>query len=559
MICTLLISISNCNYLASIRELRVTNGVNMVNQGIALCRVSTSQQKLEGNSLSAQEVRINKVATELFDCEIVRTWSLDISSRKGKNFKRKDLEEMLAYCKKNKRVSFLFVDEHDRYMRSVDEYYMWKGRFLYEAGVTLVIAAKPELALNPNSASMAIEFFGVWQGEVSNEERITKTTEKMQARVAAGYFPGNVHTCYQQTKIRGLHAPLEPQWSLMRTAMRRMLYDGYSLHQALKWLNSNGFTMIPSGRPLDMHRFKRILLDPYYAGITKISTWGVTGVGLHKAMITPDEHEQLKDIVRGVPKKFNRQIHNPDFQMSNLMECEGCGQQEVVSNKFVGYRNHNGKRVDVRKYYEWYRSRCCNMGLKKVSVHGQMDDKLKPLKTNDEVRSELTEAMRIVWERRNADSGQLADRLQQKLCALTGEKDNLVRSIGSNPSLATDIAESVAKIKQEIADTEQELTEASNPDKDFMDFVEFSLAHVDDLNEDWWVLTPDIRERCKQLSFPGGIFITKNKTVSTPLTSAIYRYEAMKKESRKTLIYSDGDPAGNRTPVARMKTWCPNR
>lgn len=167
-----------------------------MNYGIALCRVSTSKQRLEGSSLSAQETRINKVSRELFNCEIVRTWSLDVSSRKDKNFKRKDLEEMLAYCKKDNRISFLFVDEHDRYMRSVDEYYMWKGRFLYEAGVTLVIAAKPELALNPNSASMAIEFFGVWQGETSNEERITKTTDKMQAKILAGYFPGSAHTGY---------------------------------------------------------------------------------------------------------------------------------------------------------------------------------------------------------------------------------------------------------------------------------------------------------------------------------------------------------------------------
>ncbi len=518
----------------------------MTNQGIALCRVSTSKQKLEGNSLSAQEVRINRVANELFDCEIVKIWSLDISSRKGKNYKRKDLEEMLAYCKKSKKITYLFVDEHDRYMRSVDEYYMWKGRFEYEADVRLVIAAKPELALKPNSASMAIEFFNVWQGETSNEERITKTTDKMQARVAAGYFPGNVHTCYQLTRVRGLHEPLEPQWSLMQTTMQRLLYNDYTLHQALQWLNEQGFTMTGGGM-LDLNRFKRILIDPYYGGITKISTWEVTGVGLHKAMISREEHDRLKDIVSGVPKKFNRQVHNPNFQMSNLMECVECGKLEIKCGKFVGYRNHNGKHSEVQKWYERYMCRNCKLGLTKADVHSQMDEKLKPLKTSEPVRDELREAMRIVWERRNADSGQLASRLETKLAALTEEKDNLVRSIGSNPSLAEDIADSVTKIKAEIRNAEKELSEASNPDKDFLDFVEFSLGHVDDLNEDWWQLTPDLRERCKQLSFPEGIFITKNKTVSTPLLSAIYRYETTKKESRKTLFSGDGDPGGIRT------------
>jgi DNA invertase Pin-like site-specific DNA recombinase len=529
-----------------------------VNYGIALCRVSTTQQKLEGNSLSAQEVRIKRVASELFNAEIVRSWSLDISSRKGKNFKRKDLEEMLAYCKKHKKISYLFVDEHDRYMRSVDEYYMWKGRFLYEAGVTLVIAAKPELALSPNSASMAIEFFGVWQGEVSNEERITKTTEKMQARVAAGYFPGAVHTCYQTTKVRGLHAPLEPQWSLMQTAIKRILYDGYNLHQALKWLNTQKFTMTGGGT-LDLNRFKRILADPYYAGITKMSTWDIEGVGLHKAMITREEYAHLKEIVTGVKKKFNRQIHNPNFQMSRITECEECVKLQRKYGKLVGYKHHNNKRLEVRKYYERYMCRSCKLGLTKAEVHDQMTDKLKPLKTSEPVKDELKEAMRIVWERRNADSGQLADRLQQKVTVLTEEKDNLVRSIGSNPELAKDIAESVAKIKLEIKETEKELAATQNSDDDFNAFVDFSLNYVDDLNANWWDLTPDRRERCKQLTFPGGIFITKNKTVSTPLLSAIYRYENIKKEMAGSIKSVNGDLKGNRTPIAGMKTRCPNR
>jgi DNA invertase Pin-like site-specific DNA recombinase len=510
-------------------------------QGIALCRVSTTQQKLEGNSLSAQEIRINKVAHELFNCEIVHTWSLDISSRKGKNYKRRDLEEMLQFCKKHKRIKYLFVDEYDRYMRSVDEYYMWKARFFYEADVTLVIAANPELALSPNSASMAIEFFSVWRGETSNEERIIKTTEKMQARVAAGYFPGNVHTCYQQTKVRGLHAPLEPQWSLMQTAMRRILYNDYTIRQALVWLQDNGFKL-SGGGSLDLSRLKRILLDPYYAGITKISTWDVTGVGLHQAMITEREYEALRDIVLGVRKKFTRQIHNPNFQMSNIAECEECKDLATKNSRFVGYRNHNGKHQEPRKYYERYMCRNCRMGLPKLDLHDQMTKRIKPLKTSNATKDELKEAMRIVWEQRNKDSTQLTERLQQKLAVLTTEKDTLVRTIASNPSIAEDIAESVVKIKSEIATVEQELLKAQGKDDDFLKFVAFSLDYVDDLNAKWWELTPDRRERCKQLSFPGGIFVTKNKTVSTPEISAIYRYGRMKKEHRSALNSVDGEP-----------------
>lgn len=524
----------------------------MTNYGIALCRVSTSKQRLEGSSLSAQETRINKVSLELFDCQILRTWSLDISSRKGKNYKRKDLEEMLKYCKEDKRIKYLFVDEHDRYMRSVDEYYMWKGRFLYEAKVTLVIAAKPELALNPNSASMAIEFFGIWQGETSNEERITKTTDKMQAKILSGYFPGVPHTAYKKTDIKGLHEPVEPYWTLLQSAMQRILYGGYSLHQALVWLQSSGFAMRGKGR-LQMDRFKEVLVDPYYAGITKMSNWEVEGLGLHKSMITRSEHEQLKEIVSGVKKKFTRNVHNPNFPMSNILECVECGELEKPDNRFTGYKNHNGKRLEIRKYYEWYRCRSCDLGIKKTLIHEQVTAIFETMKISDSTKAELKQAMNKVWQQRNGDKVDILASLRQKQVNLLSEKDNLIRAIGSSPLLAADIEMSVVKIKAELEAVEAEIKQADNVDNDFNEFVEFSLGYVDDLNANWWTLTPDRRERCKQLSFPEGIFVDRNKKVSTQNISPIYRYDDIKKEPQRALVYVDGGPGGTRTRDILLK------
>lgn len=70
---------------------------------------------------------------------------------------------------------------------------------------------------------------------------------------------------------------------------------------------------------------------------------------------------------------------------------------------------------------------------------------------------------------------------------------------------------SVTKIKTEIADTEQELQRVNDKDQDFLKFVEFALNYVDDLNSKWWELTPESRERCKQLSLPGGYLCYKKQ------------------------------------------------
>ncbi|MGB4844147.1 MAG: recombinase family protein, partial [Ferruginibacter sp.] len=110
---------------------------------IALCRVSTAKQRTEGNSLEAQEKRVYDAA-DFIQAPIEKFWSLNVSSRKGKNFNRKDLHQMLAYAKQYRRIQFVIVDEVDRFMRSVDEFYYWKVRFREEAGARLVYAAKPE-------------------------------------------------------------------------------------------------------------------------------------------------------------------------------------------------------------------------------------------------------------------------------------------------------------------------------------------------------------------------------------------------------------------------------
>lgn len=531
----------------------------MSNYGIALCRVSTSKQRLEGNSLSAQEKRIREVATTLFDTEIMKIWSLDISSRKGKNYKRVDLIEMLAYCKQNKKIKYLFVDEHDRYMRSVDEYYMWKGRFYHEVGVTLVIATKPELALSPNTASMALEFFGIWQGEANNEDRIKKVTDKMQARVEAGYFPGKPHRCYQRSLTRGLHEPLEPQWSLMKSAISKLIYDKYTLHQALRWLNDRNFSDNPKG--LDLNKFKRMLTDPYYAGITKMSTWDVVGKGLHKAMITDQEHELLVQIVSGIEKKFTKQKHNPNFPMSNFVICQNCFESNRKNGRLVGYRNHNGKNPEARRYYERYMCRSCKLGLTKEDLHQQVNSVINATKLSDSARSELKEAMRIVWDRRNTDKTNVQDETNKKIDALISEKDTLVRSIGTAPELTNEIMQAVIKIKSEIESLTNSVSDTNSND-DFLKFVDFSLDYVEDLNSNWWDLTPDRRLRCEQLAFPDGIFLDRYKIVSTPTISPIYLFKTMKKEPTRTLnSYTStyGDPKENRTPIAGMKTRFPNR
>lgn len=69
-------------------------------KAVAFCRVSTAEQLL-GGSLNRQEKSVLKMAEEL-GVVIPKEywWSGNVSSKRGTNLKRKDLQEALAVCKK---------------------------------------------------------------------------------------------------------------------------------------------------------------------------------------------------------------------------------------------------------------------------------------------------------------------------------------------------------------------------------------------------------------------------------------------------------------------------
>ena len=82
-----------------------------VSWAITNCRVSSDKQ-LKSGSLSHQAEAVKKAAKEL---GVVippdGQWSGSVSSKRGKNLERKDINEMLAFCKKHHpKVKYLIIN-----------------------------------------------------------------------------------------------------------------------------------------------------------------------------------------------------------------------------------------------------------------------------------------------------------------------------------------------------------------------------------------------------------------------------------------------------------------
>ena len=494
------------------------NEKNMV-EAIAFCRVSTVKQSEEGMSLEAQEQRVYDAAS-YFNATIVKFWAITQSTRKGKNYQRKDLIEMLALAKANKRVKYIIVDEPDRFMRDLEMYYYWKVKFRQEAGTKLVYAKKPHLANDESMVGTMEEMIDVFRGEASNLERIAKTTSNMQVRVSLGYYPSNPKTGYKTTDISGLHEPKEPEWSMIRSGFMQVL-EGVSIKDAVANINAQGFKR-KSGRALDAGHFKVMLLEPYYAGIIKMADWPVNPKGLHKPMITPEQHEDLKLIVKGVSPRVRKQF-NPDFPLSKIMTCKECVEEDRKHSLLVGYDHNNGKAGDKRKFYKRYRCRACGSNILRQDLHDQLNDELLSLELAEDKVIDFIRALRQVWEDDRSSSMMRIRGLKQQLDTLEADKNTVVLK-QVRGQLADDRADlALEALDEQIRTVKGHISETLTLEKDFIDFVQFAIDTVEDFRNRFWEMDQEHQGWCKQLLFPDGFSVTRDRKVYTPSISEFYR------------------------------------
>lgn len=94
--------------------------------------------------------------------------------------------------------------------------------------------------------------------------------------------------------------------------------------------------------------------------------------------------------------------------------------------------------------------------------------------------------------------------------------------------------EALDTIDKDIEDAENELESVNQIEKDFIEFVDFSLGFIEDLRTRFWELDAEHLGWCKQLLFPDGFSVSRDKKVYTPKISEFYRLATNKKDSEES-------------------------
>lgn len=499
---------------------------------ITTCRVSTPEQE-ENNSLGRQAESVREAAKEL-GAVIPEDgqWSGSVSSKVGKNVHRKDLKEMLDYCKKHPSVKYLLVHEVDRFMRSVDELFYFEVRFRTEVGVKIIYVSQPDLNTDDHKTKLfkALEAF---KAETSNVERINKSIEGQTDALKDGRFPFAPKPGYKRGYEKGIQEIHDIRGPILKDTLLNIYFKRKTPTQALIELNKSDFA---KGRAFyKMDKFRKIVTDPFYAGVVEINKQIQyrNENGRHEPLITLEQHYELVRIM-DAKKKFQkgpRKNGNPEYPLSNLVTCKLCIDKSSAP-RYVGLPHGNGKNPNL--VYHKYRCRSCNRYLPREELHPKIIQHFNDYSITNEGVDDFVKALHIVWEKREKQAKQDAARITQKIKSVNETiSSQVIAAIDpTNISIKDEILKSVANKKQEVQELEEELSKlAQTADNDKERFLRFAFDFANDMGSRFLEISKDNRLRCKQIIFPAGFYLDENNKVYTPEISPLITLAATKKDA----------------------------
>ncbi len=510
---------------------------------ITNCRVSTAEQ-LENNSLNRQQEAVLKCAQELgVTIPSDGQWSGSVSSKAGTNVHRKDIKEMLEYCKKNRRVRYLIVDEPDRFMRSIKEANYFEVLF-EQLGVRIWYASDPDLNTNDMAAKM-MQFVKYFAAEGSNEERQRKSVSGGKKAIQEGRLPSGPKAGYKKGTMAGVHV-IDPIAGIpLQRALKQIASHTKTPTDALKELQETEF-----GKryvKLKMDKFRIIACEPYYAGIIDLK--GKFNErnerGLHEPLVSREEHEKILRVFERNVKK--QQGHRPDkdtkYPLSNELTCINCETTERKYPRFTsvplnnGKTNH-GKPRKIIRHYAKYRCRACNRSLDRDNTHTSFSHLLDAIILPDTELEKLKTKLVTTFNAKHYET-------KGEIARLEAVNDNIKQSIAnkveavtdpSNAYIREDIQKLIQKLKSELADNIEKIALLSEQhETDLGEFLGFAFGFLDNKGRRFFELSGEDMKRCKQLVFTGKIYVDDDKNVYTHNISSIFRGQDIEKDTEVSL------------------------
>ena len=414
-------------------------------RALIYCRVSTKRQKDEGHGLDGQEHRCRQYAAAK-GYAVDAVFPDDVSGG-GDFMKRPGMVALLRYLdeRPNERYVVIF-DDLKRYARDT-EFHLRLRRVMAERGATRECL---NFNFEDTPEGKFFETIAAAQGELEREQNGRQVTQKMRARIEAGYYCFNPVLGYRYGRAEGggkILVPDEPNATIVRDALEGFAAGRFQTMTEVKRF-LEGFPTIRESRKGGVHlslvieRLKR----PLYAGLITVEKWGVRlQPGKHEPLISVATWRKIQDRMNGVSNAPARKDLRADFPLRGFVECGSCGHPMTAAWS----RGRN-------RYYGCYlcQQRACTARKKSIAkdeVEGAFEALLRRLTPRPVLFDAARSILRDLWDSEHGKAVDKAERAKADIVAIDAKIAKLVSRI-----VETDDDRLIAAYESEIRSLDAE-------------------------------------------------------------------------------------------------------
>ena len=569
--------------------------------GLLAIRVSSDKQGLDGDSPEAQREQ-GEAYAKAHNIVITETIILLESA----SHEVQPMQKVIDVCKdKSKGFQVVLIKSIDRFTRGGGDYYSPLKRQLTRLGIALEdmygVIGKQQINTLEHTGFKYYwsEFNPTQKSEYLEAERAKDEMRDIMSRMIGaeirytqlGYWMRRPHYGFRSVKIdtkNGKRTILKPDKNEAKFIIR--LFEMRAAHvytnqQIADELNSMGFrsrvTIVRDKydrtkikRQIGGRKMTAKMIDQYtsklvYCGIIK-EKWtydkpvkaqfdGLVSVDLFneanrgRVFVEIDSRDNIIIKRKAVPDHLkNKQVYNPDYPYKQVVACPKCG--KTLSG--------SATRGKLGKHYPAYH--CSRDGhyfrVSKPEFDKTIEDFVRAITIKPEYIDDVIAAIAELWrERQTKQTDANRQRLEHRESLQSQIKATVdrMRVVTSETALKY-LEEDILSVEKELAELDEEIARQPNLQAEFDQVLQYAKYILEHLSE----LLLDLCNPLRKAAFFGAIFnklptydeinFGTHKNSPPPEVNELFQIRTEYKS-----LY--GDLTGNRTRIARMKTWCPNR
>jgi site-specific DNA recombinase len=462
-------------------------------------RVSTTDQKLHGNSLNSQRRRLNTFCDNN-GIVVLREFEEDCSA---KNFERPVIQELIKFAKSNKnKIDYILVTDWDRFSRNT-----FKGLEAINLmlGMGIEVNAIEEWQDPDSPSNVFMRVIHLAMSEQENAHKSNRVKHGMRQGLKEGRYNGKQPIGYlpgRDEEDRVLMQPDELKGPLI-TQLFNVFSNGL--------VNQNQILNNKTYAPLGLNRssLSRVLRNQLYAGYVKVPKTKKEPqelvLGLHEPLVSLDVYRDVQRVLDNrIPKRQAPKELSNMLPLRGVIDCPECNKTLTGS----GSRSKTGKR---HFYYHCNTKSGCGYRIKVESCHQAVEDLLDSLRPPKEVVALFKAVLEDKFRKDNKTAENELKRVLEAIKTVNRRKAMLTTKLLDQVLSDNIYTTSLVELEREEAELDFKKSNLLKPDSRLKDFVQFGLFLLNNLKDVYSKSSPDTKIKCMSSILGSNLIIQKGK------------------------------------------------